>query len=131
MLGRLLNNRRQDESARPISVFVPELQELIQWDSRCRQVQYDLFDGDVRENYNYVRCMNVLNRAYFSAERLKPAVERLLSSLEEGGILQIGLTLENEDETQIVSFYRKTSNGLKLVRALNGGSELDDIVISG
>ncbi len=88
---------------------------------------YDVFTTPMSGRYDYVRCMNLLNSAYFSEPRLQKAVLNLSRSLKPGGILQIGRSLFPNGENR-VSFYRRDGGRLRLIHHHQGGSEIHDLI---
>ena len=92
------------------------------------RLDYDLFRAGLPERFSFVRCMNVLIRAYFNEDELRCGISGLAESLELEGILQIGRTDMNSG-LNYVSFYRKDpGGGLELLENLNGGAGLEDLI---
>lgn len=94
------------------------------------RLDYDLFRAGTPARFSFVRCMNVLIRAYFHEDALRRGISGLAESLEVEGILQIGRT-DMSTGLNYVSFYRKSSGGgLELLEKVNGGAGLEDLIIS-
>lgn len=90
-------------------------------------VNYDVFSTQIISRYTYVRCMNLLNREYFANQEIQRALTNILFSLKEGGVLQIGRTLSNGKNA--VSYYRKNADKLTVLEHLNGGSEINELIM--
>jgi hypothetical protein len=90
-------------------------------------LEYDVFETEIVQKFDYVRCMNVLNLCYFPAPRIAQGLRNLTQSLKPGGILQIGRTQKHSSQNS-VGFYRREGNRLRLIEELNGGSELKVLI---
>ncbi len=95
---------------------------------KMKYINYDIFNDVIINSFGIVRCMNVLNLCYFSRDKIVSAIRNIALSLREGGILQLGRTLNNGQNR--VSFYTKTNNKFKVIHEISGGYELNDIVLS-
>lgn len=93
-----------------------------------REISYDLFDSSIREDFTFVRCMNLLQSGYLREEQIKDALENIKLSLKEGGILQVGRTLQ--DGTNNVSFYQKKGCRFIAIKHINKGFENDTFVLA-
>lgn len=112
------------QSAQRISLFDRDVQQFI--DSDQLQVKsYNIFERE-SNRYDFVRCMNLLNRSYFSENQIKVGILNLIESLDYNGYLQIGRT--DDEGVNRVSLYRKEQLGLSLILQFNGGSEIGSIV---
>jgi len=94
-------------------------------------IDYDIFHTPNKINeFNFIRCMNVLNRAsWFSDNEIMLALINLKNSLTEGGILLIGRT-EDSSGINNISFYTKVENKFQLTQEVNRGSEINNLVLS-
>src|ERR1700730_3097004 len=72
-----------------------------------------------------LRTMNVLNKAYFSAERLVDAASAAFHSLRPGGIWIVGRTLE-EDFSNHVTFLRRHQEKWEVLDRIGSGSEMEE-----
>ena len=95
---------------------------------KMKYISYDIFNDIIINSFDIVRCMNVLNLCYFSRDKIISAIRNIALSLREGGILQLGRTVNNGQNR--VSFYIKTNNKFKVIHEISGGYELNDIVLS-
>ena len=75
-----------------------------------------------------LRTMNILNRAYFSEEKLTAGVEAAFESLKPGGIWIVGRTLE-QDFSNHVSILRRGQNGWQVLERLGHGSEMEELAV--
>lgn len=111
-------------------------EQLVLYDRRVRnlieqgricEVDYDVFSTTLDLQFDFVRCMNLLNRSYFSPPDILKAIDNLNKSLKEGGILQIGST--NSAGVNNVSFFRKVENHLEWLDDVNAGSEIKGLIV--
>lgn len=80
-------------------------------------------------SFDLIRAANVLNLAYFSAERISFFLGHLLAVLRAGGLLVIGRT--DDDGVNHFSLLRKDESGqLELLERIGLGSEVERIALS-
>ena len=92
-------------------------------------IHYDIFQQSTLDiQFDFVRCMNVLNKKYFSNELIAKAVSCLISTLKDGGVFLVGRT--NREGKTHASFFQKEQGHLILLSDFNLGSEIKDIVIN-
>ncbi len=72
-----------------------------------------------------LRTMNILNKAYFSAEQLVNAASAAFHSLKPGGIWIVGRTLE-EDFSNHVTFLRRQPEKWEVLDRIGNGSEIEE-----
>jgi len=87
---------------------------------------YNIFMRDDDNRYNFIRCMNLLNRSYFSDDQIVVGLKNLINALEHKGHLQIGRT--DIYGVNMVSVFQKNTDGLALVLQFNGGAEIEHLV---
>jgi len=86
-------------------------------------IHYDIFQKSPLDfQFDFIKCMNILNLKYFTPDLISQAVTYLEKSLNEGGILLIGRT-NREGETN-ASFFQKFNDRLTLIEDFNSGFEL-------
>jgi hypothetical protein len=124
-IARFLEKPRPAMFERTISLLDQRLQEALKL-GHVEQIPYDLFQSSIPDRFTYVRCMNVLNFAYFDEPALRRALELLIVSLREGGVLQLGRTTKRG--VNRATFFRKTGNRVAVETAVNGGSELEALM---
>jgi hypothetical protein len=116
---------RASRPARQIVLYDPRLSKLIK-EGRVAEIEYDIFNTTLDSQFTFVRCMNLLNRSYFSPAEISRAIHNLRSSLVEDGVLQVGRTnLQGANEA---SFFRKVQNRLVPAGDINKGSEIKGLV---
>ncbi|HMO61156.1 MAG TPA: hypothetical protein PKC39_01630 [Ferruginibacter sp.] len=92
---------------------------------------YDIFEVHANaEEYDVVRCMNVLNHNVFADETIVQGALNLVSTIKENGFFIIGRTEENTGQNR-VTIFRKKQNELELVININDGSEVKNLLING
>ncbi len=75
--------------------------------------------------------MNVLNPHYFPADRIKAAVRTLAADLEEGGLLVIGRSVEEEGGTNRATAFLKQGPRLRPAWDFGAGAEVRELVLEG
>ena len=124
-LFSLLKRMSDGQNVSTISLYHPLVNQAIVA-NEVADLDYDVFETEIIEQYNYVRCMNVLITSYFSDEMIVQGIKNLTKSLVEGGILQVGRTHQNS--YQNVTFYRKESTKLIKLENVNDGCEVEELV---
>ena len=94
--------------------------------NKIKFINYDIFNTETKENFTFVRAMNILNLGYFDETKIKKALQNLFISLKENGILLVGRT--NSKGTNNASFYRKKDNRFSFLKDINEGSEIKHII---
>lgn len=105
----------------------PEVKSLLETKKAC-WLDRDIFaPPNPDDRFDFIRCMNLLNHAYFNPDQIVLAVNNLLSTLNEGGVLQIGRT--HSDGSNHVSFFAKQQGRLMHLQDFNSGSEIKPVVL--
>lgn len=126
LLFKLIQNQKLiDEHDYRLLLFHPRVLKSIN-KNEISYIYYDVFNTKIYNLYTFVRAMNILNLSYFSEEKIKIAIENILNSLKEGGILLIGRTLKNGINN--ASLYKKQNNKLILIEDINSGTEVKHII---
>lgn len=127
-LFKLLETFSQRDSelktGKKISLFDRDVQKSID-SGQLKAKSYNIFERDINR-YGFIRCMNLLNRSYFSDIQIKVGIINLFESLDDKGYLQIGRT--DDHGVNRASVYRKEQWGLSLVLQFNGGAEIGNII---
>jgi hypothetical protein len=111
--------------ARPVRLVTPEL---------LRRPEIELVRDDVSqpgsylERFDAVRVANLLQPAYFDAATLRRIALNLRQRLREGGLLVVCRT--GVDEVNRATIFRRRGERLEPVDSLNGGSEVEDLLLS-
>jgi len=106
-----------------VKMVVPKASEL-QSLGELEILEYDIFRKPFRQ-FNFVRCMNVLNRSYFDDRMIVVGLNNLVQSLMNGGVLLIGRTDTNG--VNRATAYEKVGTRIKVLFNLNGGSEIHNL----
>ena len=72
--------------------------------------------------------MNILNLAYFSRKQLVDGIQAASESLKPGGLWIIGRTLQ-ENQTNHVTFFRRTEKKWEVLEKIGNGSEIEELVM--
>jgi hypothetical protein len=88
--------------------------------------RYDVLSGPT-ECFDVIRAMNVLNFTYFSKTQLRRALQNIVESLSEGGLL---ITGSNTERGTIVDggIYKKMKNHMEMVEISGSGSKVDALI---
>ena len=109
---------------RQISLMIPTIKVL--HDSNDLEiVDYDIFSTPTRK-FNFVRCMNLLNRSYFSNDLIILGLRNLIQSLSQNGLLLIGRTDTNNINN--ASLIKKVDDHLVVLNHFSGGVEIFDLI---
>ena len=111
---------------REINLFHPTTKTYLS-DGRLKEIDYDVFASQIIGRFNFVRCMNILNlNSWFSDFQIRNGLANVVRSIADDGVLLLGRT--RPDGTNDVTFYAKTTAGLKTIERINSGSELQRMV---
>lgn len=107
-----------------ISLMDPSVRTLFH-SHAIKVVDYDIFFG-TSGKFDFVRCMNVLNRSYFPDELIITGLHNLVQSLHQGGMLLVGRT--DELKVNKATLFKKVDGCLVVLRHFTGGAEIFDII---
>lgn len=107
-------------------LFHPSLMQQIS-KKNIHSTNYDIFETKTDQKFDFVRCMNILNKVYFKTEMIKKAILNIWTSINTNGILLVGRTLMNGENH--ASFFRKTKSGFELIDDFGNGSEIKAIIL--
>ena len=110
-----------------LMLFNPHVIESIT-NNEIKNIEYDIFENTHVNEFNFVRCMNIFNRAYFSDEKIREGLQNVKNSIKENGYLLIGRTLEDGTEKNIATIFQKKGDDLLLVQKINGGTDIYDLI---
>ena len=125
-LFRRLSSEKKSSELHESLLYHPKILELID-SKKITHEDYDVFSCPLPKRYSYIRCMNLLNKNYFSDEQIRLGITNLINSLDVRGVLQIGRTVEGANQ---VSFLRKTESSVEEISHFNGGSEILSTICS-
>jgi hypothetical protein len=95
--------------------------------NKIKVIDYDIFNTNIIGKYHFVRSMNILNKGYFSDNKLLTAIQNIKKSLKENGILLIGRT--DSKGINNASFFKKIENKFILLQDIHKGSEVKNLVL--
>jgi hypothetical protein len=119
-----LDRAATDSAISKICCVHPEARSLARRNPQFRVVARSVFD--CTPGLDVLRTMNILNRSYFAEQQLIGGIEAAFDSLKLGGIWIVGRTLE-EDNTNHVTFFRKTERGWGVLLRIGKGWEMEDL----
>jgi len=112
-----------------ISLVHPLARRLAAGDTRFQIRTHSVFKRLPRACH-VLRTMNIFNRGYFDESRLRLGVRCAFDSLIEGGIWVLGRTREEaRPPSHSVSIFQRTGRALTLLNRINGGAEIDSVVL--
>lgn len=110
--------------ARQVSLLNPSVEARF---PGSRLTALDIFTGALPEAAAVIKCANVLNKAYFTPERMKPAIANLLGSLREGGWLLISQSNPGYEAGEAYIALRRRGGKFLLAEELHGHELLADL----
>lgn len=122
-----------DDLAKKASQLQPDLLGLAAQDERITFQEYDVFTPWTGPQVDIVKVGNVLNRIYFSDETLLAAVENIKGALRNTATL---LVTDNREidaehrEVERVSVFTKNEQGYTLAKNMNGGVDIEDLIVN-
>ncbi|HXR29820.1 MAG TPA: hypothetical protein VN752_01600 [Solirubrobacterales bacterium] len=111
--------------ARPVSLVSAELR---------RRAEIELVRDDVTvpgrfaERFDVIRVANLLQPTYFDERTLRTIAVNLRDRLRDGGLLVICRTAE--DEINRATIFRRRGDRFSSEASINGGSEVEDLVLA-
>ena len=103
----------------------PELSQKIN-KNEIEFINYDIFNTEVKDKFSFVRVMNILNLGYFDEQKIKTALKNIKKSMKENAVLLVGRT--NSDGINNAGFYKKENGQFVLLKDVNKGSEINQII---
>jgi hypothetical protein len=88
ILKQIKNSKQYDFE---LLLFHPEILKKIQ-EKRIIYIDYNVFNTKIENKFTFIRCMNILNKGYFSAPKIIEAMHLIEISLVENRILLVGRT---------------------------------------
>jgi hypothetical protein len=114
---------------RKIPFIHPEAAALLRTDPRFHFACRSVFELTPPERACHViRTMNILNRDYFSEQRLAEASTSIHGSLRPGGLWIVGRTMEDNFSNH-VSLLQRQPTGWEVLERIGKGSEIEALVL--
>jgi len=111
--------------SRDIVLFNPQVMEYIN-NKKIINLDYDIFNKSHEDMFNFIRCMNIFNKMYFSNDKLLIALKYVKDSMRQDAYLLIGRTLNSNQN--IATIYQKKGNNFIFIEDINGGTDIKDII---
>jgi hypothetical protein len=113
------------KSCREIILFNPQVIDCIN-NKKIINIDYDIFIKSHENMFNFIRCMNIFNKMYFSNDKLLIALKYVKDSMKQDAYLLIGRTLDNNKN--IATIYQKKENNFIFIKDINGGTDIKDVM---
>jgi SAM-dependent methyltransferase len=119
---------RPDIERTKLELLCRECRACIAKKETFRFERYDVLSGPTN-HCDIIRVMNVLNYCYFPEAQLRRAVENIVRSLNEGGLLITGSNLE---QGTIVNggIYKKNGDHMERLETSGKGSQVDALIVT-
>jgi hypothetical protein len=111
---------------RQVDLIQPELRKLAETDPRLIIREYDLLCTWDGPKVDLAKAANVLNRTYFSDDKITLALRNLHEALKDGGHLI--LTENREAGREQASVFRRVRQRFQTLQSVGGGSDIADLV---
>jgi hypothetical protein len=108
------------------NVLTPSLKKL----DKCKFIEQNIFNIE-KKYYNLfdvVRVSNLLNYSYFSESNLITAISNINKISKEKCIILVNRTTNKRKN--LASFFIKKNGKFELLKDVNGGSEIKDLILS-
>lgn len=92
-------------------------------------VEDSIFSENTEKQFDFIRAANILNKTYFSDERIKTAARKLRERLATGGQLLICRT-DTDGQNNASLFNVTGGNRYGLVGRFGKGSDIEDLVLN-
>jgi len=124
-LFHLYNKRTvlKKESDKEIILLAPAVYRKIA-EKKIELLEFDVFETRIIYPFTFLRCLNVLMPAYFSADRIRQGVHNLTENLAENGYLLLGRT--DASHVNHATFYIKKDGQLCAVQVVNKGFDYNN-----
>jgi hypothetical protein len=107
-----------------IRLYDPQVIAILQ-SGKIYELEYDILSSRIDQKFTFVRAMNILNRVYFNEDEILQALNNIMYSLKEKGILLTGRTIKGVNNA---TFYQKIDSRFEILETLNNGSDIDGLV---
>lgn len=107
-------------------LLIPNLEKI----GKIKFFEQDIFNVN-KKYFNFfdvIRVSNLLNFSYFSENKLKQAISNLKKISKENSIVCINRTPKNSKKNT-ASFFIKKRGKFKLLKDINGGSEIKNLML--
>jgi hypothetical protein len=112
------------EQMQEIRLYDPEIIDSLQ-SGKIHEIEYDILSTRINQKFTFIRAMNILNRVYFDENEILQALNNIIFSLKERGIMLIGRTSQGVNHA---TFYQKINSRLNILETINRGSDINDFV---
>ncbi|WP_208505488.1 hypothetical protein [Roseivirga sp. E12] len=108
-----------------ILLIDPRLEKLSRSNDKISFSEHNIFDFWDKSTPNVVKVSNILNRAYFSDDLIKSAIQQIKNYVEDGALIVFS---RNDAAMEKVSTFIKKGKSLIAHESLNGGVEIVDLI---
>lgn len=108
------------------NVLIPSFNKI----NNCKFFEQDIFK--IQKKYfnlfDVIRVTNLLNHSYFSEGKLRIAIKNINKISKEDCIILVNRTTNKKKNT--ASFFRKKNGKFELLKDINGGSEIKNLMLT-
>lgn len=127
VLGFVLSSFRLKWNEARILLLSPVFQSYLA--DKISFKELDIFDrNQMSGSYDIIRCMNVLNRSYFTDETILKGLKNIRRMIKTGGLFVIGRT-NVTNSMNYASIFRVHENRAVEIKSFGGGSDIKDLVL--
>lgn len=114
------------DNMKKIDLVIPKLLRYINQSTNVELRHYDVLSTWDYKKPDIIKAANIFNRTYFSDQQLIESLRNLFLALNENGLI----SLTDNRDIEKVSLFQKSAGRLNLIRQINGGSEIQGLIIN-
>jgi hypothetical protein len=114
---------------RKLSLVHPEAETLRRSSTQFTVQRHSAFEP-LPKPCDVIRTMNIFTSVNFDERRLREGARAVWLSLRHGGIWAVGRTWRDNPPMHKASVFAKEARGFRLLAQCEGGSEIDELILS-
>jgi hypothetical protein len=115
---------KPDDNASRIKLINPFLN--AQKNSRVFIEKHNILEDWPREKIDLIIAANILNRSYFTTSEIEQALNKLVATLNEAGLIAI---IDNRPNEKATIFQFKEGHA-RIIKKVNGGTEIENLALN-
>jgi hypothetical protein len=116
-----------DPVIQTVPLFHPKCLAYANVDSHFRLIHHNIFNPD-QLRYDVVRAMNIITTDHLSYSLMSQALRACFHSLEDGGILVLGRSVDEIDGRLRATAYERIEKKLRPIWSSHGGYECPELI---